>query len=237
MVNNELGHYSIANWQKYQHYKHRRPTWVKLYSSLLADYGFTCLQDASKLLLFHCYLLAADTENRIPADPAWIKKRAMLEGDIDMKPLVEAGFIELNGNASNMLAQRKQTPITEKSRVEKSRVDNMSIGKKKSEGQNIKKVFQAFRSFSPNTRGGKTYEKPIQARLNQGYNPDELIRVIQLAQKDEWHTKTGKCLDLPYLMQQKIVDRFLNQQNIKKQTNTVGYTPHREDQNYANQQW
>ena len=32
----------ILNWEKFQHYKVRRPPWIKLHHSLLDDYAFHC---------------------------------------------------------------------------------------------------------------------------------------------------------------------------------------------------
>jgi len=113
----------IKNWEKYQHYSHRNPPWVKLHNSLLDDYEYSCLQDASKLLLISLFMLASKTENQIPADPLWIQQKGMLSSTIDLQPLITAGFINVNGNASEMLAQCKQdaSKMVVQSRVEKSR--------------------------------------------------------------------------------------------------------------------
>lgn len=100
---------SIKNWEKYQHYSKRNPPWIKLYNSLLDDYEYTRLQDASKLLLISLFMLASRCDNEIPADPEWIQQKGMLLGDVDLRPLISAGFIKLNGkDASIPLATCKQ---------------------------------------------------------------------------------------------------------------------------------
>jgi hypothetical protein len=108
---------SIRNWSKYQHYTDRNPPWIKLYHSLLDDYEYSCLQDASKLLLMSLYLLASRTGNKIPADSEWIRQKAMIKTKIDLAPLATAGFIEINSNgnqdASVMLASCKQNGVSE----------------------------------------------------------------------------------------------------------------------------
>jgi len=108
---------SIKNWGKYQHYHDRNPPWIKLYHSLLDDYEYCCLPDASKLHLVSLFLLASRTENKIPADIDWIKSKAGLKGKIDLEPLVTAGFITTNHNsnqdASKMLADDKQNGVPE----------------------------------------------------------------------------------------------------------------------------
>ena len=104
----------VRNWDKFQHYKKRNPPWVKLYSSVLDDYDYSCLQDASKLLFVLLPLLAAGTNNRIPADPRWLQHKLCLSEAPDLEPLFAIRFIELI-DASSVLASCKQvaTPETE----------------------------------------------------------------------------------------------------------------------------
>jgi len=91
----------IQNWEQYQHYKKRDPVWIKLYHRLLDNYEYGRLQDASKLLLFSLYMLAARTGNKIPADLDWIKSKAMIKGEVTLKELEDAGFISYSGDSPN----------------------------------------------------------------------------------------------------------------------------------------
>jgi hypothetical protein len=118
-----MNYIRVRNWEKFQHYKHRSPPWIKLHTELLDNYEFACLQDASKLLALCIWMIAARSDNKIPADPGWIQKRANLSGKVDLAPLLQAGFIEeIQGlpspeqPASTMLATRKQSADSEKSR-------------------------------------------------------------------------------------------------------------------------
>ena len=108
----------VKNWQQFQHYKHRNPPWIKLHQSLLDDYDFARLPDASKLLALCIWLLAARTENKIPHDCAWIQSRCNLKSKPDCKILIDSGFIECYQDASKTLATCVQSadPETEKSR-------------------------------------------------------------------------------------------------------------------------
>jgi hypothetical protein len=99
----ENGWLEVKNWKQFQHYRDRDPTWIKLYRKVLADYEFSRLQDASKLLLICIWLLAsedAEHKGRVPNDPEWIARRSGLSGPVDMQPLIDAGFL--------LLARRKQ---------------------------------------------------------------------------------------------------------------------------------
>lgn len=115
-----MNYLRIRNWAKYQHYKKRNPAWVKLYSSLLDDYEFGCLQDASKLLAILLILLAARTNNRIPNDPTWIQKKLHLEAAPDLDALISCRFIELE-SASTLLAPCKQPAMPETERETEQR--------------------------------------------------------------------------------------------------------------------
>lgn len=103
----------VANWEEFQHYKDRNPPWIKLHRSLLTNYQFACLQDASKLHLMMIWLLASQTDNNIPADPKYLKNILNLESEPNLKELSQLGFLEGNGDASNVLAECKQLAMPE----------------------------------------------------------------------------------------------------------------------------
>lgn len=63
---------SVRNFRKYQHYKDRRPPWVKLYVDLLTDEDLGELDLPARYLAMAILLVAANKDNRIPADPAWV---------------------------------------------------------------------------------------------------------------------------------------------------------------------
>lgn len=58
----------VRNWEQYQHYKDRRPVWVKLYVSQLRDSELKRLPLSTRLLWDQLLLLAAEYENSIPND-------------------------------------------------------------------------------------------------------------------------------------------------------------------------
>ena len=103
----------VKNWDEFQHYKNRTPPWIKLHRDLLRDYDFTCLQDASKLHLILLWLLASQLDNKIPTDPKWITRQLGLSKPVNLKPLIDNGFIFLVQDASKVLADCKQSAIVE----------------------------------------------------------------------------------------------------------------------------
>jgi hypothetical protein len=105
-------------WGEFQHYKDRKPTWIKLHCSLLVDYDFVCLPVASRALAPMLWLLASEYEGgTIDASLEKIAFRChMTPGELGeaLNPLIEAGFFTLEQDASNALADCKQDASPEK---------------------------------------------------------------------------------------------------------------------------
>jgi hypothetical protein len=109
----------VKNWEKFQHYSHRNPPWIRLYSQLLDDPDFATLPDASKAHLMGIWLLASRTENKIPLDAAFIAGRINAKESVDLNLLIERGFLL---PASKMLATCKQNASSEtETETEKNR--------------------------------------------------------------------------------------------------------------------
>lgn len=88
-------YYRIKNWDQYQHYKDRSPPWIKLHRNLLQSETWVMLDDPGRVLAIASMMLAADTENKIPANASYIRRVAYLDYDPDFSPLIELGFLEI----------------------------------------------------------------------------------------------------------------------------------------------
>lgn len=103
----------IKNWTKHQHYKTRCPPWIKLHNSLFEDYEFGRLSDRSKWHLVAIWLLASrsstfhptDGDPILPLDIPYLTKHTGMESKIDIKPLLEAGFLLCYQDASTLKAK------------------------------------------------------------------------------------------------------------------------------------
>lgn len=124
----------VRNYKKFQHYRERRPPWIKLHASVFDNYEFTELTDATKLLLIGLWVLASRTDNRIPNQPKWIRSCLHLSEKVNLAPLLESGFIDIcSDSASAAPATRKHLSMieTEKRReeTEESQSQNPEIRK------------------------------------------------------------------------------------------------------------
>lgn len=137
---------SVNNWKSFQHYKERNPPWIKLHRSLLNDYDFACLQDASKLHLMLIWLLASQMNNEIPADPEYIKRALHLSETPDLNELIDKGFLLCSQDASAVLAGCKQNALLE---TETETEKNMRANDTKSETKKDNPLFEDFWSCYP----------------------------------------------------------------------------------------
>lgn len=88
-----MDYFSVKNFEQFQHYKDRAPPWIKFYNSVLDDYEFTRLPDASRFHLTAIWLLASRLDNRIPNDPEWVQKSIKANTAVDLNALFDAGFL------------------------------------------------------------------------------------------------------------------------------------------------
>lgn len=103
----------IVEWARHQHYKKRRPPWIKLYRDLLSDYEFSKLSAGARWHLIGLFLLAARTDNAIPYDAEWIKAEIGAGTRIDFTRIIASGFIEIYEQGS-IYRQRREETETEK---------------------------------------------------------------------------------------------------------------------------
>ena len=107
----------VKNWHEFQHYRDRRPPWIKLHRQILDDYDFHCLSDASRALAPCLWLLASEfDQGEIPYDVQMICFRLHIpceKVEICLQELRSKGFILYSTDASAVLAERKQSAIPE----------------------------------------------------------------------------------------------------------------------------
>jgi hypothetical protein len=98
----------VKNWTEFQHYKDRNPPWIKLHRSLLDDYDFARLPDASKAHLMLLWLFASQNGGKIPEDAKFLQRKLGLEKPPDLKSFVNQALLIPEQNASTALADCKQ---------------------------------------------------------------------------------------------------------------------------------
>ena len=110
-----MEYYEIRNWDEFQHYKHRSPTWIKLYNRITESEDWIMGDDAAKFAMLLCLLAASKKEGRVPADPEYLRRMMHLTQQPNIQGLLDSGFLieesceeENEQNASNVLSLCKQ---------------------------------------------------------------------------------------------------------------------------------
>lgn len=101
---------SVPNLNKHQHYKDRRPPWIKLHASLLSDYDFSLLTDQEKYQIIGIWLLASQLDNKIPHNEKWLCGQIQAS-KINLKKFIELHMLERH--ASDMIADGYQSDVVE----------------------------------------------------------------------------------------------------------------------------
>lgn len=98
----------IKNWKKFQHFKDRRPPWIKLYHTLLDDVDWYALSDAEARTLTLCWLVASEYGGELPkiADLAWRLRKGEDEIRTHLEVLLKAGWIIESGSAEQKITAK-----------------------------------------------------------------------------------------------------------------------------------
>ncbi len=88
-------YFKVRDFDKLQHYRDRKPLWIKLDCAILDDYDFSALPDESKFHAVGLMILAARLNNKFPDDEQWLRKRISANSKINLKLLLEIGFLEV----------------------------------------------------------------------------------------------------------------------------------------------
>jgi hypothetical protein len=167
------------NWRRFQHYKGRRPPWIKLHRDLLDDYEFACLPVASKALAPFLWLLAAEEEGgeiHGPASRIAFRVRLTEKEFISaLVPLIEHGFFD---DASNTLATCKQLATPDTDTDTDTDISPLTPLKPKKAKPAIPDWFAQFRDLYPERAGDQGWQRALKAanaRMAEGHTPDEFI--------------------------------------------------------------
>lgn len=87
--------YQIKNWERFQHYKDRRPPWIKLYRELLDDINYHTLSPMAGKCLCLIWLLASELDGSLPSvEEVAFRIRVDKEtAQAILEELVQHGFI------------------------------------------------------------------------------------------------------------------------------------------------
>lgn len=187
----------VKNWEQFQHYKDRSPTWIKLHKSLLDDREFHRLTDASRALAPCIWLLASESKDGSIAHDAeaiaFRLRRSVKEIESAIRPLITAGFLIVFHDASKPLSE----PEHDASKVlalARSREERREEERREDRASRFGRFWTAY----PKQKSKGDAEKAWKA-----INPDEplterILAAIAVAKSShEWTKQSGQFIPYP----------------------------------------
>ncbi len=139
----------IKNFDEQLHYKDKNPVWIKLYCSLLDDYEFAQMPDETKFHAVGLMILAGRLNNRLPEDEVWLRQKINANTEIDLKLLLEIGFLKVAEN-EKIACKPKKTPGNLSRAVSKSALaQNRTEQKRKEENTTQQNTTEQTRGEPP----------------------------------------------------------------------------------------
>ncbi len=179
----------IKNWEKFQHFKNRRPPWVKLYRDLLDDMQWHELDPLSSKVLVTLWLLASednDKDGKLPDIKTLSWRMRMSEKQVnECLNKLSHWLLQDDINAISMRYQ-DDTPETEKSREETK------------QSESYDSLFDRFYQSYPKKVG-----RPAALKAFVKFKPDNSLLATMLeaiekqAQGEQWQKNDGQFIPNP----------------------------------------
>lgn len=126
----------IPNWDRFQHYRDRRPAWVKAYVSLLTNVDYRALTGHQRAVLLGIWLMYASNSSRLAVDTASLTRAIGLRvSEKTIDALEQAGFVRIvlaprYQEASDLLAPKTETERESVLKTDRSEIrgrDELSV--------------------------------------------------------------------------------------------------------------
>jgi hypothetical protein len=194
----------IKNWHKFQHFKDRRPPWVKLYRDLLDDPDWHALDPAASKVLVMLWLIASENDGTLP-DARKLSFRLRMK---------ENALIQLLNGLSHWLEQDDITTISDRYQVDAPETE----GERETETQEKTETdfrskrpdeFEEFWKACPKRQGSNPKalaKKKFAAVVKSGGDPQAIILAAR-----QWASSDRDKIGTPYLPQ---VSTWLGQQRF-----------------------
>lgn len=187
--------FRVANLEKFQHYRDRKPPWIKLYRDLWRDPRFFALDEVQRYHLISLFVLASQNDNLLHVDQKWLKHEMATTKPIDLKTLIDTGWVEyVEQDASKMLAAsallagRKHLSIVETETETETPIVPVN-------GDGVVDRFEAFWIAYPR-KVGKGAALKIWTRIKPSAELTErMLTAVHLAkQSEQWKKENGRFI-------------------------------------------
>lgn len=188
----------VKNLDKYQHYKDRDPKWIKLYYSILDDEAFIFLDEIDRCRYMTCLILASRTNNKIPADPSYLKKVMRLDKNPDLSRLISSGLLYTYEPSSIGLDNSyTNAPVHNHSLLSSPLLSSSSSLIQKEGKESEKGEFEIFWNCYPKKAGKKAAQKAFQHAQDRPRIDDLLAAIHRAKASPQWAKDGGQFIPHP----------------------------------------
>jgi hypothetical protein len=161
----------IKNWSKFQHFKDRKPPWVKLYRDLLDDIEWHELDPKAAKVLVMLWLIASEDEGSIPPNKQLAFRLRMSEKETEVCISKLSHWLEQDDD--NVISTRYQddAPETETETEKKTDIicppDGEPLDESKLPGCDHKAVIALYHQNLPTLRKVEVWNETRKGYLRQ----------------------------------------------------------------------
>jgi hypothetical protein len=109
----------IKNWKRFQHFKDRRPLWIKLYRDLIDDIEWFKLDPLAAKTLITLWIIASESEGELPCLETIAFRLRIKEKEVESIVYKLSHWLEFDD--INSISENLKTDIPEKRREEKEK--------------------------------------------------------------------------------------------------------------------
>ena len=148
----------IKNWTKFQHFKDRRPPWVKLYRDILDDLEWHELDPLAAKVLVMLWLIASENDGRIPDNKTLAFRLRLTE--VKTKEIIIKLSHWLEHDDINAISDQYQSDSTETERETETKKEKKALGKRLASDFSFPKEWEDFcQQTRPELSPVKTFDQ------------------------------------------------------------------------------
>lgn len=148
----------IKNWTKFQHFKDRRPPWVKLYRDILDDLEWHELDPLAAKVLVMLWLIASENNGRIPDNKTLAFRLRLTE--VKTKEIIIKLSHWLEQDDISTISEQYQSDSTETERETETKKEKKTLGKRLASDFCLTKEWEEFcQTERPELNAQKTFDQ------------------------------------------------------------------------------
>lgn len=186
--------YKIKSWSKFQHFKDRKPPWIKLYRDILDDREWHKLNAESAKLLVSLWLIGSEHSGELP-DVEELSFRLRLPKNHIEKCLKDLGHWLISERYQDDIKMEQKILVAD---IKTPPRDREETEKRKEEASATANAFAEFWTAYPKKVGKDAAQKAFEKRKVDEKTLADMLSALE-AQKlsDDWKKENGKFIPHP----------------------------------------